>query len=47
LPAACDFENRVKMGIRDDRNPMDRAIALQKLQAPAEGAASLARRRHV
>lgn len=34
------------MGIRDDRNPMDRAIALQKLQAPAEGAA-LARRRYV
>jgi hypothetical protein len=34
------------MGIRDDRNPMDRAIALQKLQAPPEGAASLARRRY-
>ena len=33
------------MGIRDDRYPMDRAIALQK--APAEGAASLARRRYV
>lgn len=35
------------MGIRDDPYLMNRAIALQKLQAPAEGAASLARRRYI